>query len=89
MRIHQEDMCQSLGLHLARNYESDGGPGIQRIVELLREQSSSSQEDVQSFLDAIAFNSLIAGTEEQMPTQRTTHCFWARTELCGSLLFTI
>jgi serine/threonine-protein kinase HipA len=62
-RIHQEDMCQALGLHPTRKYESDGGPGVRRIVELLREQSSSPDEDVQSFLDAIVFNWLIAGTD--------------------------
>jgi serine/threonine-protein kinase HipA len=63
LRIHQEDICQALGLHPTRKYESDGGPGVRRIVELLREQSSSPDEDVQSFLDAIAFNWLIAGTD--------------------------
>ncbi|MFP5206488.1 MAG: type II toxin-antitoxin system HipA family toxin [Acidobacteriota bacterium] len=63
VRIHQEDMCQALRLYPTRKYESDGGPGVQRIVELLREQSSSPEEDVQSFLDAIAFNWLIAGTD--------------------------
>ena len=63
VRIHQEDMCQALGLHPTHKYESDGGPGAQRIVELLREQSSSPEEDVQSFVDAIAFNWLIAGTD--------------------------
>ena len=63
VRIHQEDMCQALGLHPMRKYESDGGPGVQRIVGLLREQSSSPAEDVQSFLDAIAYNWLIAGTD--------------------------
>ncbi len=63
VRIHQEDMCQALGLHPTRKYESDGGPGVRRIVELLRDQSSSPNEDVQSFLDAIAFNWLIAGTD--------------------------
>lgn len=62
LRIHQEDMCQALGLHPTRKYESDGGTEVRRIVELLREQSSSPGEDVQSFLDAIAFNWLIAGT---------------------------
>ena len=63
VRIHQEDMCQALGLNPMRKYENDGGPGVQRIVELLREQSSSPEEDVQSFLEAIAFNWLIAGTD--------------------------
>ena len=63
LRIHQEDMCQALGLHPTRKYENDGGPGVQTIVALLREQSSSPDEDVQSFLDAVAFNWLIAGTD--------------------------
>lgn len=63
VRIHQEDMCQAIGLHPTRKYESDGGPGIRRIVELLTEQSSSPEEDVQTFLDAIVFNWLIAGTD--------------------------
>ena len=62
-RIHQEDMCQALGLHPTRKYENDSGPGVRRIVELLRNQSSSPDEDVQSFVDAIAFNWLIAGTD--------------------------
>ena len=62
-RIHQEDMCQALGLHPTSKYESDGGPGVRTIAELLREQSSNPEEDVQSFVDAIAFNWLIAGTD--------------------------
>jgi serine/threonine-protein kinase HipA len=63
VRIHQEDMCPALGLQPTCKYEGDGGPGVQQIVALLREQSSSPEEDVQSFLDAIAFNWLIAGTD--------------------------
>jgi serine/threonine-protein kinase HipA len=62
-RIHQEDICQALGLHPTNKYESDGGPGVRTITELLREQSSNPGEDVQSFVDAIAFNWLIAGTD--------------------------
>jgi serine/threonine-protein kinase HipA len=62
-RIHQEDMCQALGLHPTRKYESDGGPDAAKIGELLRAQSSSPQEDVVSFVDSIIFNWLIAGTD--------------------------
>ena len=62
-RIHQEDMCQALGIHPTRKYENDGGPGARTIAELLREQSSNSEEDVRSFADAIIFNWLIAGTD--------------------------
>jgi serine/threonine-protein kinase HipA len=63
LRIHQEDMCQALSLHPTRKYENEGGPGVRQIVELLRENSSMPEEDVQTFLDAIAFNWLIAGTD--------------------------
>jgi serine/threonine-protein kinase HipA len=63
LRVHQEDMCQALSVHPARKYENEGGPGIRRIVDLLRQNSSHPEEDVQTFLDAIAFNWLIAGTD--------------------------
>jgi serine/threonine-protein kinase HipA len=56
-------MCQALGLHPTSKYESDGGPGIATIVELLRDQSSDANKDVEAFVGAIAFNWLIAGTD--------------------------
>jgi serine/threonine-protein kinase HipA len=62
-RIHQEDICQALGIHPAQKYESEGGPGPRAIVELLRTQSSEPEEDVTSFVDALVFNWLIAGTD--------------------------
>jgi hypothetical protein len=43
-------------------------------MELLREQSSSPDEDVQSFLDANAFNWLIAGTEAPRPERDRAPC---------------
>jgi len=36
IRIPQEDMCQALGKPPALKYESDGGPGIADIMQLLR-----------------------------------------------------
>lgn len=35
IRLPQEDMCQALGVPPALKYESDGGPGIERIMEFL------------------------------------------------------
>lgn len=43
IRHPQEDMCQALGCSPALKYESDGGPGIQDIMKLLR--SSINPED--------------------------------------------
>jgi serine/threonine-protein kinase HipA len=62
-RVHQEDMCQALSIPPTRKYQNEGGPGIRDIVELLRTYSTSPREDVGAFLDSIAFNWLIAGTD--------------------------
>jgi serine/threonine-protein kinase HipA len=63
LRIHQEDLCQALGVHPARKYQNDGGPGPKAIVELIRNHSSAPNDDVVTFVDALAFNWLIAGTD--------------------------
>ncbi len=63
LRVHQEDLCQALGLPPTSKYQSDGGPGVREIVEVLRNFSDRPQEDINGFLDAIAFNWLIAGTD--------------------------
>ena len=62
-RIHQEDLCQALGLHPDRKYEADGGPGVRAIGDVLSNQSSNPGEDVASFAQALMFNWLIAGTD--------------------------
>ena len=62
-RVHQEDMCQVLALPPTQKYESEGGPGVRQILDFLRTYSSNPQEDVAAFLDAIAMNWLIAGTD--------------------------
>jgi serine/threonine-protein kinase HipA len=62
VRIHQEDACQALGIHPATKYENEGGPGIVAIMDLLN-QSSRALEDRRRFLNAIAFNYLVLGTD--------------------------
>jgi serine/threonine-protein kinase HipA len=61
-RVHQEDMCQALGLMPGAKYQQDGGPGVADIVALLR-RVSSSPDDVYRFIDANMFNWLIGGTD--------------------------
>ena len=62
-RIHQEDMCQALGLMPTRKYQDDGGPGIPQIATLIRRVSASPEVDVERFLKANMFNWLIGGTD--------------------------
>jgi len=63
VRIHQEDICQALGVLPTRKYENEGGPGARAIVELLRTHSNERETDVSTFLDALAFSWLAAGTD--------------------------
>jgi len=63
VRVHQEDFCQALAIPPTRKYENEGGPGARACAELLRTFSGRPQEDVQRFVDALAFNWLIGGTD--------------------------
>lgn len=63
VRVHQEDICQALGIPPTRKYQNEGGPGVADVVELLRTHSSARAEDIQRFIDAIGFNWLIGGTD--------------------------
>lgn len=62
-RVHQEDLCQALGLMPTRKYQEDGGPGIAPIVSLIRRASLDPETDVERFLQANMFNWLIGGTD--------------------------
>jgi serine/threonine-protein kinase HipA len=63
VRLHQEDLCQALAVRPALKYENEGGPGVAAVVSLLRAHSSSAAEDVGTFVDALLFNWMIAGTD--------------------------
>ena len=62
-RVHQEDICQALGLHPSRKYQNEAGPTPRDIVALLRGYSDAPDEDVATFVEALAFNWLVAGTD--------------------------
>jgi serine/threonine-protein kinase HipA len=63
IRVHQEDVCQALGIMPTRKYQNEGGPSPIDIVELLRTYSTDRQTDVDTFTAALGFNWLIAGTD--------------------------
>lgn len=62
-RLHQEDMCQALGVHPMRKYEKDGGPGLVRIMKDVLDRSQDRDTDRRRFMEAVIFNFLIAGTD--------------------------
>jgi serine/threonine-protein kinase HipA len=63
VRVHQEDICQALAIMPTRKYQNEGGPGIFDIVELLRTYSTDREDDLLTFITALGFNWLIAGTD--------------------------
>ena len=64
-RIHQEDMCQALGVPPERKYQVEGGPGPVEIVALLRRVLAArrAEDQVARFVDALIFNWIVAGTD--------------------------
>jgi serine/threonine-protein kinase HipA len=64
-RVHQEDLCQALGLQPSAKYQNEGGPTPARVTRLLREsmRPTAGQDAVLRFADALIWNWLIAGTD--------------------------
>jgi serine/threonine-protein kinase HipA len=50
-RLPQEDLCQALGVPLLRKYQSDGGPGIVEVMEILN-GAAAPHEDRLTFMKA-------------------------------------
>lgn len=62
LRLPQEDMCQTFGLPSSVKYESDGGPGIARIMAFLM-GSSEALRDRYDFMKFQVFQWLIGATD--------------------------
>lgn len=65
LRVHQEDLCQALGVPPSRKYQNEGGPGPADIAGVLRRAMPPRVADdaVLRFADALIWNWLIAGTD--------------------------
>jgi serine/threonine-protein kinase HipA len=58
-RIHQEDICQALGIPSRSKYEKNHGPGIAECIEVLREVCTVPAREVTAFVRQLIFTSLI------------------------------
>ena len=63
LRLHQEDMCQALGLASTLRYEQQGGPSQARIVRLLRRHSTLPADDIADLVDALVYNWVIGAPD--------------------------
>lgn len=63
-RVHQEDLCQALSVHPSLKYQSDGGPAVGDIADLLdRLPIEDRAVNAERFFKALSFNVLIGGTD--------------------------
>lgn len=63
LRLHQEDLCQALGISPSLKYAEQGGPSTPQIISLLAETGASSRENVYQFVLYLYFNYLIGATD--------------------------
>ncbi|CAN7698738.1 type II toxin-antitoxin system HipA family toxin [Mesorhizobium amorphae] len=62
LRLPQEDICQALSVPPTRKYESDGGPGMREIIDLLK-GSDTPEEDLAVFMRACILFWLIGASD--------------------------
>lgn len=74
-RIHQEDLCQALGVHPGLKYEADGGPTAADIADAIREATGPTvaRREVRRFVDALIFNWIIGGTDAHAKNYALLH----------------
>lgn len=62
-RLHQEDLCQAMGLPAARKYEKEGGPGIVGCYQQIATASANPVIDGRSLLRWCAFNAIVLNAD--------------------------
>jgi serine/threonine-protein kinase HipA len=62
-RIHQEDICQSLGILSDSKYQNDGGPSIEDIYNLLKDKTTIPLIETRNVLRYIIFNLVIGNCD--------------------------
>lgn len=63
VRLHQEDLCQALGLDRRRKYEHEGGPSFAQCFSLVMRTSARPTSDARVLLDWLAF-CLVVGNRD-------------------------
>lgn len=64
-RLHQEDLCQALGLSPDKKYQVNGGPSARVLVHSMKSLVRADEYDTmrKEFARRLAFNWLIGGTD--------------------------
>lgn len=62
-RLHQEDFCQALSVPPELKYEEEGGPGIERCLDLLSRASARPAADRLAFIRMLIFHYLVGNAD--------------------------
>ena len=62
-RLHQEDLCQALGIMNTSKYQNDGDPGIADIFNTIKKNCTVPALETQKFLSYVIFNYLIGNCD--------------------------
>ena len=62
-RVHQEDLCQALGVDPSRKYAEQGGPSSPDVLALLGATKANSTHNLQLFVLYLLFNYLMGATD--------------------------
>jgi serine/threonine-protein kinase HipA len=62
-RVHQEDLCQALGIKTDDKYQKDGGPSLKELIDVIKRYSGKVMEDIDAVIDQVGFNYLIGNAD--------------------------
>jgi serine/threonine-protein kinase HipA len=65
IRVHQEDLCQALGIHPSNKYQNEGGPSVKSIAEFMHlvMPLRVADDSIERITDALIWNWIIAGPD--------------------------
>ncbi len=72
-RLHQEDFAQATGTHPVGKYQNEGGPGIEKIVTLIRGARGKDPDSANRFFQAALFNWAALGTDAHAKNYSLLH----------------
>ncbi|MCR4624005.1 MAG: type II toxin-antitoxin system HipA family toxin [Alphaproteobacteria bacterium] len=63
VRLHQEDLCQAMGIPSENKYQKDGGPSFKDLFAIIRKHSSQPALDIRNAVRIVVFNYVIGNAD--------------------------
>lgn len=63
VRVHQEDLCQALGIASSSKYEEEGGPSFLDAVTVVRDHAVAPLDDVDALVRWLAFGAIVGNAD--------------------------